>query len=176
MLFTGNFGPFVQPPARPPRPNALPLTWPLTGPNASLLPRRETFSRLHPSPLAPQRSCPIQRTRLTMSNPPSSPPQSHHLPPSLPNSPIAKRPKTMTSATPSTPAPPPLSQTPPLLVKKLSPAATAPTRGSAFAAGYDIYSARPTAIPARGKALVDTDLAIAVPEGTCEFSLLPVPI
>jgi TRAP-type mannitol/chloroaromatic compound transport system permease large subunit len=65
--------------------------------------------------------------------------------------------------------PPPLSQTPPLLVKKLSPAAKAPTRGSAFAAGYDIYSARATTIPARGKGMVETDLAIAVPEGTCEF-------
>lgn len=75
----------------------------------------------------------------------------------------------MTSAPSSTPAPPPLSETPPLLVKKLSPAATAPTRGSAFAAGYDIYSARPTTIPARGKGMVETDLAIAVPEGTCEF-------
>jgi hypothetical protein len=65
--------------------------------------------------------------------------------------------------------PPPLSQTPPLLVKKLSSAAKAPTRGSAFAAGYDIYSARATTIPARGKGMVETDLAIAVPEGTCEF-------
>lgn len=112
-------------------------------------------------------------------NPPSSPPQSHHLPPSLPNSPIAKRPKTMTSAPPpptdhtsttNPPAPPlPLPQSPPLLVKKLSPAATPPTRGSAFAAGYDIYSARATRIPARGKGMVETDLAIAVPEGTCEF-------
>lgn len=78
----------------------------------------------------------------------------------------------MTSAPPSTPAPPPLSQPPPLLVKKLSSAATAPTRGSAFAAGYDVYSARPTTIPARGKGMVETDLAIAVPEGTCVFSLL----
>jgi dUTP pyrophosphatase len=55
----------------------------------------------------------------------------------------------------------------PLLIKKLSPRATTPTRGSAFAAGYDIYSAYDTVIPARGKALVDTELAIAVPEGTC---------
>jgi dUTP pyrophosphatase len=59
------------------------------------------------------------------------------------------------------------SSQPPLLVKKLSEKATTPTRGSAFAAGYDIYSAHDTVVPARGKTLVDTDLAIAVPEGTC---------
>ncbi|KEF55018.1 deoxyuridine 5'-triphosphate nucleotidohydrolase [Exophiala aquamarina CBS 119918] len=55
---------------------------------------------------------------------------------------------------------------PPLLVKKLSPDATIPTRGSAFAAGYDLYASKPTTIPARGKALVSTDLSIATPEGT----------
>lgn len=58
------------------------------------------------------------------------------------------------------------SSQPPLLIKKLSDKATTPTRGSAFAAGYDLYSAHDTAVPARGKTLVDTDLAIAVPEGT----------
>jgi dUTP pyrophosphatase len=58
------------------------------------------------------------------------------------------------------------SSQPPLLIKKLSANATTPTRGSAFAAGYDIYSSHDTVIPSRGKALVDTDLAIAVPDGT----------
>jgi len=48
----------------------------------------------------------------------------------------------------------------------MSDKARAPTRGSAFAAGYDLYSAHDTTIPARGKAMVDTDLAIAVPAGT----------
>lgn len=66
---------------------------------------------------------------------------------------------------------------PPLLVKKLVESAKAPTRGSAFAAGYDLYSAKETVIPAKGKGMVDTGLAIAVPEGTCMFvclsSLLP---
>jgi dUTP pyrophosphatase len=56
---------------------------------------------------------------------------------------------------------------PPLLVKKLVESAQAPTRGSAFAAGYDLYSAKETVVPAKGKALIDTGLAIAVPEGTC---------
>jgi dUTP pyrophosphatase len=57
---------------------------------------------------------------------------------------------------------------PPLQVKKLSDRARLPTRGSAFAAGYDIYAAKDTTVPARGKVLVDTDISIAVPAGTCK--------
>lgn len=59
-------------------------------------------------------------------------------------------------------APPPRSQ---LLIKRLSDKARLPTRGSPFAAGYDLYSAEEKVIPARGKALVDTQLSIAVPQG-----------
>lgn len=111
-----------------------------------------------------------------------------HEPPSLPASPLPKRTKTTTAdnnenASPSIAsvmgstngnsngtAVTSLSQPqPPLLVKKLVESAKAPTRGSAFAAGYDIYSAKETVIPAKGKGLVDTGLAIAVPEGTCTF-------
>ncbi|KAF5591797.1 dUTP pyrophosphatase [Fusarium subglutinans] len=55
---------------------------------------------------------------------------------------------------------------PPLQIKKLSDKGRLPTRGSAFAAGYDIYAARDTTIPTRGKALVDTDISMAVPAGT----------
>ncbi|TAQ84836.1 hypothetical protein B7494_g6840 [Chlorociboria aeruginascens] len=55
---------------------------------------------------------------------------------------------------------------PALLIKKLSDKARLPTRGSAFAAGYDLYAARETVVPARGKALVETDLSMAVPGGT----------
>jgi len=58
---------------------------------------------------------------------------------------------------------------PPLLIKKLSDKARLPTRGSAFAAGYDIYAAKDTVVPARGKVLVDTDLSMAVPAGTCKL-------
>jgi dUTP pyrophosphatase len=74
----------------------------------------------------------------------------------------------MTAPTSSGPAVPTLTSTsqPPLLIKKLSENATTPTRGSAFAAGYDLYAATQTSIPARGKALVSTDLSIATPEGT----------
>ncbi|PRQ27021.1 putative dUTP diphosphatase [Rosa chinensis] len=51
-------------------------------------------------------------------------------------------------------------------VKKLSENAVLPSRGSPLSAGYDLSSATETKIPARGKALVPTDLSIAVPEGT----------
>ena len=57
-----------------------------------------------------------------------------------------------------------------LQVQLLSESARAPTKGSAFAAGHDLYSARDVVIPARGRARVDTDISIAVPAGTCEFS------
>ncbi|KAG2051356.1 dUTP pyrophosphatase [Suillus hirtellus] len=53
-----------------------------------------------------------------------------------------------------------------LLVKRLSDKAKIPTRGSNLAAGYDLYSAEKKVIPAHGKALVDTQLSIAVPAGT----------
>ena len=55
---------------------------------------------------------------------------------------------------------------PSLQIKLLSPTARAPTRGSEFAAGYDMYASRVTVVPARGKALVETDVAMAVPAGT----------
>ncbi|KAH0833708.1 deoxyuridine 5'-triphosphate nucleotidohydrolase [Fonsecaea monophora] len=110
---------------------------------------------------------------------PSTPPPStetkktDHLPPSLPNSPLLKRvksdapPPKMSPTTNST-AVPQLSSSsqPPLLIRKLSADASTPTRGSAFAAGYDLYASKPITIPARGKALVSTDLSIATPEGT----------
>jgi len=79
------------------------------------------------------------------------------------------------SEKPAQATPPPLSASPPLLVKKLSAHAKTPTRGSAFAAGYDLYSAKACSIPKRGKGLVDTDISIAVGEGCCKsFSLLSV--
>ena len=104
-----------------------------------------------------------------------------HEPPSQPTSPIAKRTKPNNdNDNMSGPAVTSISQPQPsLFVKKLTETASAPTRGSAFAAGYDIYSSKETVIPARGKALVDTGIAIAVPVGTCmsplslNFPLLP---
>merc|ERR1711971_333300 len=49
---------------------------------------------------------------------------------------------------------------------KLSQNAYAPTKGSARAAGYDLRSAYDCIIPAKGKAIVKTDIQIRVPEGT----------
>ncbi|XP_076882000.1 deoxyuridine 5'-triphosphate nucleotidohydrolase-like [Bidens hawaiensis] len=57
-------------------------------------------------------------------------------------------------------------QVPVFKVKKLSEKAVLPSRGSSLAAGYDLSSAIETKVPARGKALVATDLSIAVPQGT----------
>ncbi|XP_004835502.1 deoxyuridine 5'-triphosphate nucleotidohydrolase, mitochondrial isoform X2 [Heterocephalus glaber] len=48
---------------------------------------------------------------------------------------------------------------------RLSEHATAPTRGSARAAGYDLYSAYDYIIPPMEKALVKTDIQIALPSG-----------
>ncbi|KAI0068959.1 dUTP diphosphatase [Artomyces pyxidatus] len=59
-----------------------------------------------------------------------------------------------------------LAPTSNLLIKRLSQKAKLPTRGSALAAGYDLYSAEKKVIPAHGKALVDTQISIAVPAGT----------
>ncbi|ETV86899.1 hypothetical protein H257_01932 [Aphanomyces astaci] len=53
-----------------------------------------------------------------------------------------------------------------LLVKKLTAHAIVPSRGSHFAAGFDLSSAYECIIPAHGKALVKTDIAIAIPSGT----------
>jgi dUTP pyrophosphatase len=96
---------------------------------------------------------------------------------SPPNSPPPKRVKTDgTASTTSTMAHvngstvpvTTMDQAPPLLIKKLSDKARLPTRGSAFAAGYDVYASKATVIPARGKGLVDTDISMAVPAGTCK--------
>lgn len=44
--------------------------------------------------------------------------------------------------------------------------ATVPTKGSALAAGYDIYASENGVIPAHGQGLISTDLSIIVPIGT----------
>ncbi|QRV80272.1 dUTP diphosphatase [Ceratobasidium sp. AG-Ba] len=83
-----------------------------------------------------------------------------------PPSPAPERPSKManTDTNDTSAAPPaPVSH---LLIKRVSEKAKLPTRGSALAAGYDLYSAEKKVIPARGKALVDTQISIAVPLGT----------
>jgi len=53
-----------------------------------------------------------------------------------------------------------------LQIAKLTDKAIIPTRGSASAAGYDLYSAYDYTIPAGGKILAKTDIQVKVPHGT----------
>ncbi|KAK6915545.1 dUTPase-like, partial [Dillenia turbinata] len=53
-----------------------------------------------------------------------------------------------------------------LRIKRLSDKAALPSRASPLSAGFDLSSAAETKVPARGKALVPTDLSIGIPEGT----------
>ncbi|XP_070685946.1 deoxyuridine 5'-triphosphate nucleotidohydrolase, mitochondrial isoform X1 [Pempheris klunzingeri] len=59
----------------------------------------------------------------------------------------------------------PAEEKPLLRFAKLSEHATAPSRGSAKAAGYDLYSAYDYSIGPLDKAIVKTDIQIAVPHG-----------
>jgi dUTP pyrophosphatase len=52
-----------------------------------------------------------------------------------------------------------------LRVKRFSKNATIPIRSSPGAAGYDLYSSKDIVIPAQGKALVSTDIAVGIPPG-----------
>lgn len=54
----------------------------------------------------------------------------------------------------------------PLRIKLLSERAVPPTRASGGAAGYDLASAVDCVVPAHGRCVVATDLAVAVPRGT----------
>jgi len=53
-----------------------------------------------------------------------------------------------------------------LLFVKLSEHASAPTKGSKYAAGYDLKSAYDVIVPKRGSVLVKTYIQIQLPEGT----------
>lgn len=53
--------------------------------------------------------------------------------------------------------------TPSMRVQLLDPRAVAPARGSATAAGYDLSALEDGSVPARGRALLRTGLAIALP-------------
>lgn len=134
-------------------------------------------------------SLPSHRAMSTVpsaTSPPTSPPAKRHKPSTSISETVANDTTTTTTETTMSSAAaaassndtavPTLEQSPSLLVKKLSDKAKLPTRGSAFAAGYDLYAAKETVIPKRGKALVDTDISIAVPAGTCKapFYILPL--
>ncbi|GFR82874.1 deoxyuridine 5'-triphosphate nucleotidohydrolase [Elysia marginata] len=93
-----------------------------------------------------------QRSFLLQSRMPSQETESNTRPRSRSRSPIERK--------------MPSSQSNPILrFAKLSENATAPTRGSALAAGYDLYSAQDIVVPAKGKEVVSTDIQIAVPDG-----------
>ncbi|EJS44696.1 dut1p [Saccharomyces arboricola H-6] len=53
-----------------------------------------------------------------------------------------------------------------LNVQLRSAEATVPTKGSATAAGYDIYASQATTIPAMGQGMASTDISFTVPVGT----------
>ncbi|XP_064421961.1 deoxyuridine 5'-triphosphate nucleotidohydrolase, mitochondrial [Latimeria chalumnae] len=59
----------------------------------------------------------------------------------------------------------PAEQRRPLKFAKLSENAYTPTKGSAKAAGYDLYSAYDYVVPPMEKAVVKTDIQIALPSG-----------
>ncbi|AJP85297.1 Dut1p [Saccharomyces cerevisiae YJM1443] len=53
-----------------------------------------------------------------------------------------------------------------LKIQLRSANATVPTKGSATAAGYDIYASQDITIPAMGQGMVSTDISFTVPVGT----------
>lgn len=55
---------------------------------------------------------------------------------------------------------------PTLFVKLLSTKAVPPTKGTEYSAGHDLYASEETVVPAGGKAMVSTDISIAIPVDT----------
>ena len=51
-------------------------------------------------------------------------------------------------------------------IKRLSPKATIPTKGSRFAAGHDLYAINEFVIPLQGQVLAETGIVIRLPKGT----------
>jgi len=53
----------------------------------------------------------------------------------------------------------------PLIIKRLTEKAILPKKGSPLAAGYDLYALDATTVPAKGKAIVKTGIALKIPSG-----------
>ena len=51
-------------------------------------------------------------------------------------------------------------------IMRLSDKAIIPTKGSRFAAGHNIYALTDGMVPAKGQTMVETCIAIGLPEGT----------
>jgi dUTP pyrophosphatase len=58
------------------------------------------------------------------------------------------------------------SETQQMMVKRLSQDAKLPVRASEHAAGYDLFAAKAASIPARGRLVIPTDVAISLPPST----------
>ena len=50
-------------------------------------------------------------------------------------------------------------------VKRMSDAAIVPRKGTVGSAGYDLYASAECVVPAKGKSIVKTDIAMAIPYG-----------
>lgn len=50
-------------------------------------------------------------------------------------------------------------------IKKLAPNAVVPTRAHKTDAGFDLYASSSVNVPARGRVLVPTDIAMEIPDG-----------
>jgi len=59
-----------------------------------------------------------------------------------------------------------------LRVKRLAPSARLPVKAHSGDAGYDLFAAYSGTVPARGQALIKTEIAIALPTG-CMAQLAP---
>ncbi|KAF3923148.1 hypothetical protein ABW20_dc0108147 [Dactylellina cionopaga] len=106
--------------------------------------------------------------RVIHSQNPTSPPPETSVAKKLKMSDATPTSTSISAATTAETSVPPVTSVaaePALLIKKLNDKARAPTRGSAFAAGYDMYACEDTVIPKGGKGLVETGLSMAVPEG-----------
>jgi dUTP pyrophosphatase len=91
------------------------------------------------------------------------------VPASAPEVPEAEKVKTIEIMEPNKPEEMEIENenTPPkLYFAKLTEHASAPTKGSKFAAGYDLKSAYDAVVPKRGSCLVKTDIQIQLPTGT----------
>src|ERR1700712_3508528 len=105
-------------------------------------------------PTSPKHTHTIKKREKEM----STPPDTAHTAPSLPASPEHKRVKaSVAPAFSSVAAAHPtanIDTAPPTLqIQRLSDSARLPTKGSAFAAGHDVYASATTTIPAKGRAL-----------------------
>lgn len=52
-----------------------------------------------------------------------------------------------------------------LFVKRLSPTANLPTRGSKYAAGLDLFANETKTVPPNGSALISTGISMVIPHG-----------